>query len=336
MAAVGHAHDWDTHATHGAAVVQRVEAGLPWEQDAERGRADQDGWLLSFIDVLTLLLTLFVLLLAHQHGRVERVEVPSAQVMTPAPQPAPVPAEMIVALGAEAATLAPGIDAPAAVTATDTAESAMPASAARATPADYLALMASWETDGLAPLQVLAARTAVTVPERAALEPVAAPAVADPVERLLAELDEPALRGRIEATRQPGGIDLQISDSILFTPASADLTAGGRALLDELVAILATLPYELSVEGHTDSRPIATARFPSNWELSSARASGVTRHLIEKGIPAGRVRAVGYAATRPLADNATPEGRSRNRRVSFILRLPATGPVTAFRQDGTN
>ena len=324
MAAAAHARAWYDTATHGAAVVQRVEAGLPWEQDAERARADQDGWLLSFIDVLTLLLTLFVLLLAYQHGRMEQVEVPVAQVTAPAPQPAPMSAEIAVAVDAEAATAVERIDVPAAMTDADPAEPVAPASAARATPADYLALAASWATDGLTPMLALAARTAVPVPERAVPEPEQTPAVADPVERLLAELDAPALRGRVEATRQPGGVNLEISDNILFTPASADLTAGGRMLLDELVTILATLPYELSVEGHTDSRPIATDRFPSNWELSSARASGVTRYLIEKGIPAGRVRAVGYADTRPLADNASPEGRSRNRRVSFILRLPAS------------
>ena len=69
-------------------------------------------------------------------------------------------------------------------------------------------------------------------------------------------------------------------------------------------------------------RPIMTARYPSNWELAAARASSVTRHLIEQGVGAGRVRVIGYADTRPRADNASPEGRARNRRVSFILRLP--------------
>ncbi|MFP5506764.1 MAG: OmpA family protein [Gammaproteobacteria bacterium] len=323
MAAAGHARAWDDTATHGAAVVQRVEAGLPWEQDAERARADQDGWLLSFIDVLTLLLTLFVLLLAYQHGRVER-DVPEVQVAAPAPQSEPMSAEILDVIEVKAATAAERIDVPTAMPDADSAAPATSVSAARATPADYLALAASWEGDWLAPMLTWVARAVETAPERATLEPEQTPAVADPVERLLAELNEPALRGRVEATRQPGGVDLEISDNILFTPASADLTAGGRTLLDELVAILATLPYELSVEGHTDSRPIATDRFPSNWELSSARASGVTRHLIEQGIPAGRVRAVGYADTRPLADNASPEGRSRNRRVSFILRLPAS------------
>lgn len=311
--------DWDETATHGAAVVQRVEAGLPWEQDAERNRADQDGWLLSFIDVLTLLLTLFVLLLAYQHGAGDRARTAAGQADA-RPLPERVAAQDHSRLppdsGVESEPMPPLAPAP-----------------------DYLALADLWTSEWLTPALLQLARAAT--PGSAAVgeahdeprpplesgspETVAGAAETplDPVDRLLAELDEPALQGRVEVTRQPGGLDLEISDSILFTPASAALTDGGRALLDDLAGVLASLPYELSVEGHTDDRPIATERYPSNWELASARASGVTRHLVGRGIAADRLRAVGYADTRPLADNASAEGRARNRRVSFILRMPA-------------
>lgn len=321
-----HARDWEDAAMHGAAVVQRVEAGLAWEQDAERGRADQDGWLLSFIDVLTLLLTLFVLLLAYQHGagqRADAVTVPATAqpvVETAATtEPATPVAEAVMQPDApsESATGPDGIGS------IDTANST-----AIATAADYLTLPELWETDWMAPLLAQVARARMTDHPAAAEEhsepQSVADAPADPVERLLAGLNEPGLQGRVEVMRQPGGVNLEISDSILFTPASAALTEGGQALLEELAAILAGLPYELSVEGHTDDRPIATERFPSNWELASARASRVTRSLIEEGIPAERVRAIGYADTRPRADNATVDGRARNRRVSFILRMPAS------------
>ena len=117
----------------------------------------------------------------------------------------------------------------------------------------------------------------------------------------------------------PDSVNLEISDSILFTPASAALTASGAQLLDELAATLKAHPYNLSVEGHTDNVPIKTARYPSNWELSSSRATEVTRRLIDRGIAAERVRAVGYADTHPRADNATAEGKARNRRVSLVL-----------------
>ncbi|WP_428624931.1 OmpA/MotB family protein, partial [Sedimenticola sp.] len=78
--------------------------------------------------------------------------------------------------------------------------------------------------------------------------------------------------------------------------------------------------YTLSIEGHTDPTPIANAQFPSNWELSAQRATGVLRFLLTQGVAASRMRAVGHADTRPLADNATAEGRARNRRVALILQ----------------
>ena len=138
-------------------------------------------------------------------------------------------------------------------------------------------------------------------------------------EKLLTDLQDSALQGRVEVTVMPDSVNLEISDSILFTPASAALTANGVQLLDELAATLKAHPYNLSVEGHTDNVPIQTARYPSNWELSSSRATEVTRRLIERGIAADRVRAVGYADTHPRADNVTAEGKARNRRVSLVL-----------------
>jgi len=147
-----------------------------------------------------------------------------------------------------------------------------------------------------------------------------APARTDLFRQLLADLAASGLGDRIEVSLQPGGLDLEISDSILFAPASADLTGGGERLLNDVAAALKSQPHILSVEGHSDDRPIATARYPSNWELSTARATRVTRHLIDQGLAPDRVRAIGYADTKPRAENSSPEGRSRNRRVSFVLR----------------
>ena len=81
--------------------------------------------------------------------------------------------------------------------------------------------------------------------------------------------------------------------------------------------------YAVQIEGHSDGVPIHTAQFPSNWELSTARATELTRLLIEKyGIPPARLSAAGYAEYHPIADNATEEGRTLNRRVDIILRAP--------------
>ena len=126
---------------------------------------------------------------------------------------------------------------------------------------------------------------------------------------------------KIEVVVGSSDVSLEISDNILFAPASAALSAMGIGLLDELAALLQTLPYSLSVEGHSDNVPIQTVRYPSNWELSSARAAAVTRALIEKGIAPERIRAIGYGDTRPRDDNGSAAGRARNRRVSFVLQL---------------
>ncbi|TDB01949.1 OmpA/MotB family protein [Halomonas marinisediminis] len=133
----------------------------------------------------------------------------------------------------------------------------------------------------------------------------------------------PELEGRlpdgIAMSRGQEGVTLRIDDTLLFGSGQAQLTAAGRALLSRLNGLLLAFEGSISVEGHTDSVPIATARFPSNWELSGARAIAVLRHLQELGVPAERLRAIGYADTRPLGDNDTAEGRAANRRVALVL-----------------
>ncbi len=88
------------------------------------------------------------------------------------------------------------------------------------------------------------------------------------------------------------------------------------------------MPNGIAVEGHTDSRPIHTSAYPSNWELSTARATTVLRELVEvRGLPAARVSASGYGDTRPIADNATPQGRAQNRRVELVVVANVPPPV---------
>lgn len=123
----------------------------------------------------------------------------------------------------------------------------------------------------------------------------------------------------IEVTAVEGVLRLRISNEILFASGEAELTDQGLAVIADLAAILAPLEETIAVEGHTDNIPIQTSRFPSNWELSTARATRVVRHLVENAIAPTRLRATGYAETRPLVDNATPQGRSLNRRVELIL-----------------
>ena len=115
-------------------------------------------------------------------------------------------------------------------------------------------------------------------------------------------------------------VKLEIRDDVLFPVASAEVSEKGAKLLDALAPTLRQGKYWISVEGHTDNVPIATEYFPSNWELSTARASNVVRRLVERKIEPRHLRAVGHADTQPVADNAAPEGRARNRRVNLMLQ----------------
>ena len=125
----------------------------------------------------------------------------------------------------------------------------------------------------------------------------------------------------ISASIEGDGIRLNIPNSILFNTGAADLQGRGPSVIRALAPILADARFVVSVEGHTDNVPIKTDRFPSNWELSAQRAATVVRVLAEGGIDAHRLEAVGYADSRPLADNANEDGRRENRRVALLLKI---------------
>jgi len=119
------------------------------------------------------------------------------------------------------------------------------------------------------------------------------------------------------------GIRIRIKGALLFAPGKAALKKSALPLIDSLSEVLYKHGYYLLVEGHTDATPIATERFPSNWELSGSRAAAVLRHLIDTGVDSKRLTCVGLADSYPLAGNDTEQGRSENRRVEFVLtKLP--------------
>ncbi len=122
-----------------------------------------------------------------------------------------------------------------------------------------------------------------------------------------------------------------VADNVLFSPGSASLSSEGRVLVDTLADGLKSLPNRMTVEGHTDSVPIHTDRFPSNWELSVGRASTVLRTFVDgHGIPARKLSAAGYADQRPLASNETAEGRAANRRVEIVVHMITPDPEPTF------
>lgn len=161
--------------------------------------------------------------------------------------------------------------------------------------------------------------TETTVPE-ITTEPVN-PA-AEFAGRALSFLQEAGLSEEVEVIEQEGGVSLRVSSEILFASGASTLSNQGIDQLEKLVPLLAESDYRITVAGHTDNVPVRSQRFPSNWELSSARAGSVVRLFEAEGIPSSRMQATGYADTRPLARNDTERGRARNRRVELVLQPP--------------
>jgi chemotaxis protein MotB len=128
------------------------------------------------------------------------------------------------------------------------------------------------------------------------------------------------------------GIVIRLSGSYLFDSGRAELKPNSMAVLDAIATELRPLDNEIRIDGHTDSTPIDSPRYPTNWELSVARALAVTRHLSESdGVQASRLTAAGYGEFRPLVGNDTREDRAKNRRVEIHLLStvqPGTGSAT--------
>lgn len=282
--------------------------------------------MISYMDIMTLLLTLFVLLLAY--AKLTPVSSPVNQqdrITTHSPKPSALPAAQ-----PHISSMMEQISLPI-VVGTNTVQR------------DYITLpKETTQQPVIAPLQTesevpLNRPMQVEYPQAAPQQEVLSSTLteANPTEQLsdvsatasprnnfLETIQASAIGTRIEVTTRQDSINLEISDNILFEPGSASLKPLGQQLLDELAALLVNQNYSVSVEGHTDNIPIETPRFASNWELSSTRATNVTRYLIARGITDSRLRAVGYADTHPRTDNTTVDGRARNRRVSLVLQLP--------------
>jgi chemotaxis protein MotB len=146
-------------------------------------------------------------------------------------------------------------------------------------------------------------------------------AVKAQLEQILKEALEEKSVGISEDSR---GLTVTLNEAGFFNPGSAIIQPAALPDVDRIAATLRATSYDVRVEGHTDDTPIRTAQFPSNWELSTARATHVLQYLIANaGIPPARLSAVGYGEFRPVAENATPSGRAANRRVDIVVLGPA-------------
>ncbi|MDT8406924.1 MAG: flagellar motor protein MotD [Methylococcales bacterium] len=137
----------------------------------------------------------------------------------------------------------------------------------------------------------------------------------------------------IAVKRSDFWVELQMNSELLFASGEANLSVKAEPILAKVAEIVRRLPNMITVEGYTDDVPINTPEFPSNWELSGARAARVVRHLIQHGIAAERLASVGYAEYHPIADNATEPGRNRNRRVVLVVLSDAFARYGANEHD---
>ena len=144
-------------------------------------------------------------------------------------------------------------------------------------------------------------------------------------EALESQLGTEIAGGEISVQEVDGELRVRLAEQILFPPGSPDLSPRGQAVIRRVATSLATLDRQIvEVGGHTDDTPLSEAtqeRFPTNWELSTARATHVVRFLQDEcGIPGERLVAAGYSQYRPATALATPAGRRRNRRIELMLR----------------
>jgi chemotaxis protein MotB len=127
-------------------------------------------------------------------------------------------------------------------------------------------------------------------------------------------------RREIAMRREPDGLVISLREVGFFESGSAEMKSASQSAFDRIATMLRQRDYRLRIEGHTDDVPIHTARFSSNWELSTSRATEIVRLLIVRdGFAPNRLSAAGYAEYHPVAPNATAEGRGMNRRVDIVI-----------------
>lgn len=143
-------------------------------------------------------------------------------------------------------------------------------------------------------------------------------------DQLAMEFDELIDRGVVTLDVNDRWLSLNLPDSLLFGSGDAEPHYDAFDVMDKMARVLRNRDNAVKVEGFTDNQPIRTSRFPSNWELSTARAAAVVRMLSMEGIEPDRLAAIGYGEHQPLARNDTEEGRRRNRRVVLLISRDAS------------
>lgn len=141
--------------------------------------------------------------------------------------------------------------------------------------------------------------------------------VADRIERELAPYIQDDL---VRLRRHDSWVEVELKSGLLFPSGRSELSAEAIPMLEKLADIFKSVPNTVQVEGHTDNKPINTPTFPSNWELSAARAASVVHQLMRDGVEPHRMAAIGYGEHHPIQSNDSEDGRYRNRRVTLKLQ----------------
>lgn len=157
------------------------------------------------------------------------------------------------------------------------------------------------------------------LPEPLAGTSVSADAVLALADRLRSDLPDEIAEGRLAVSVDARGVVVSIRETGSFVTGSADLPPAAADIIHKLAARLRSDTSSIRIEGHTDDVPIVTARFKSNWDLSTARATRVIAEFITAGIHPSRLSAAGYAEFHPSSPNDSPENRARNRRVDVVI-----------------
>src|SRR6202046_1090358 len=181
---------------------------------------------------------------------------------------------------------------------------------------------------GIAPTALIK----IKIPDPAIPAPPKPPAPEIPGSLIRMEREvQDAMRALIDAKlitvkRESMWLEIEINTDILFPSGSGAFSSSAEPVLDKLAEVLKPFPNPIRVEGHTDDRPIHTGAFPSNWELSAARAASVVHQFTKQGIDPLRLEIVGFGEFHPRQANSSTEGRNANRRVA-VLVLEAVSPA---------
>src|SRR4051812_11396587 len=254
---------------------------------------NEERWLLTYADMITLLMALFMVLFSITSVNKSKLEILSKTLQEAFSGKVLPGGESIRSTGADSkAVSTPTASPPIPAITTLVGQAASPSAAAAA----------AKEQEDFRPLK----------------------------EQIDAYARQKGIQDKVQTVIAQRGLVIRLlTDRVLFDSGAAELKPAATPVLGKVADILRREgAHQVMVEGHTDTVPISGSLFPTNWELSTARASRVVRFLIGGGVTQRRLSASGYAALHPLATNATPGGRSRNRRVEIVLLRSGQGTAS--------